>query len=152
MGNNLYEVNYQIADDAIRAKNGSARYLPHWILRSRINGGPPSRMFCPAFRYMRLKKLNNLARALTKTQPEFKILGGEPPELHGCFYDQEDALKLAQMAHVGLAKDHQKAIHEMEDGRLNISDTTLTWLPYHSRGLSLIDPLTGFSLPRNLLR
>ncbi|HEX9757215.1 MAG TPA: hypothetical protein VGB26_05360 [Nitrospiria bacterium] len=149
-GNQLYEVDYKIAK--VPNTNGHARHLPFWILHAQIKGGQTSRLFLPAFRFIKLKALKNLARVFSNKQPDYGFLQGKIPELHECFYDQEDALKLAQITYVGMAQNFQEAIQAIEENQFKVSGLTLTWFPFKSNGLSLIDPFSGFAIPRNLLR
>jgi len=141
-GNQLYEVEYNIAK--VSNTNGSARYLPFWVLQAQIKGSQTSRLFLPAFRFWRLKALKNLARIFTNKQPEYGLLQGKIPELHGCFYDQEDAFKLAQITYIGMAQNFHEAIQVIEENQFKVSGLSLTWFPFTPRGLSL-PPLLVFS-------
>ena len=151
-GNDLYEVKYEVARAPEGMAKAAVRHLPFWVLRAKIREDPPVRFFLPAFRFSRLKALKDLAQALTQKQPEYSPITGPTPDLHGCFYDQEDAVKLAQMTYVGMSSRKQEAIEAMEENPLKITGLSLTWLPFRERGLSLIEPSTGFAIPRNLLR
>lgn len=147
-GRYLYETAYTIA--AGGASAGALKYLPFWVLEIQIGTDRSHRYFVPAFRYRRLKMLSDLARNLSRKQPAYSPLDGKKPELHGCYYDQEDAAKLAQFIHAGSDK---KSLEEadLEKMPLHVKNATLTWFPFEEKAGGLLDPFTGFSLPKNLL-
>jgi DNA-directed RNA polymerase subunit RPC12/RpoP/predicted RNA-binding Zn-ribbon protein involved in translation (DUF1610 family) len=151
-GNHLYEVNYQIANVPAVTGDVPVKYLPVWILQAVIKNDPSARFMLPAFRFTRLKALKDLSMVLSNQPHDYLPLSGKIPELHGCFYDQEDAVKLAQLTYVGSSSKYKEALRIMEDKQFKISGLTLTWFPFKQRGLSLIDPFTGFPILRNLLQ
>lgn len=162
-GQYLYETDYVIADAG--RSDLPVTYLPFWVLaaatpkaetkngigkETEIGAGRPARYFIPAFRYRRLKMLSDLAGILFKKQPFYSISEDRTPPLRGCYYDQEDAVALAQFIRAGSDKKSlEKA--ESEQNHFPITDATLTWLPFRKKGGGLVDPFTGFSLPENLL-
>jgi DNA-directed RNA polymerase subunit RPC12/RpoP len=154
----LYEVPYQIAGLLSSGQKEPIKYLPFWMLQARLPSGQvqadkntPGRFFIPAFRYRRLKVLSDLARNLSKKQPSYPVLDGERPEVHGCYYDQEDAAMLAQFIHVGLETKRSGKIKAFHEEKFSVTNTNLTWFPYKVQGQSLTDPFTSQSLFQNLL-
>jgi hypothetical protein len=109
------------------------------------------RFFVPAFRYRRLKLLNDLAMNMARRQPAYSVTNSATPELQGCYYDQEDAMRLAQFASAGLRAKNPEELRAMQDEQLPISGATLTWFPFADQGYSLVEPFTKTSLPRQLL-
>jgi hypothetical protein len=79
------------------------------------------------------------------------VLDGERPEVHGCYYDQEDAAMLAQFIHVGLETKRSGKIKAFHEEKFSVTNTNLTWFPYKVQGQSLTDPFTSQSLFQNLL-
>ena len=149
-GQRLFEVGHQVAERLDTGKPQPTKYLPFWVLQAEIKNRP-WRFFLPAFRYRRLKFLSDLATNISRQQPAYTITNTAPPELSGCYYDQEDALRLAQFTHVGLQAQSPKEIRAVQAEQLPISSATLTWFPFHDQGYSLVDPFTKTSLPRHLL-
>jgi LSD1 subclass zinc finger protein len=150
-GSCLYEVSYHIGEIPNRKKQGHMKYLPLWVLQAKIDKNSPIRFFVPAFRYRRLKFLSDLATHLSRQQPSYSVLYEKRPEVHGCYYDHEDAAMLAQFIHVGLAPKRLEVINLLQEERFSVTDSTLTWFPFKIQGNSLLDPFTGLSLPQHLL-
>lgn len=147
-GNDLYEVAYAIADAG--ALTEPVKYLPFWVLEIQAGTDQLHRYFVPAFGCRRLRMLSDLARKISQKQPEYVLLKAPKPELHGCYYDQEDAAKLAQFIHAGLDKSSLEEA-DLEKIPFHVKNATLTWFPFSERAGGLVDPFTGFSLPKNLL-
>ncbi len=149
--NDLYEVPYQIAGLPNSDQKGPVKYLPFWVLQAQTDKDAPCRFFVPAFRYRRLKVLSDLARMISRKQPSYSLLDGERPEVHGCYYDQEDAAALAQFIHMNMVSKGSGDIKVFQDGKFSVSSATLTWFPFKVQGQSLTDPFTSQSLFQNLL-
>jgi hypothetical protein len=154
----LYEVSYQIAERPNSDQKEPVKYLPFWTLQARLPSGQvrtdkdsPGRFFVPAFRYRRLKSLSDLARNLFKKQPSYSVLDGERPEVHGCYYDQEDAAMLAQFIHVELTARRSGNVKNFDEEKFSVTSTSLAWFPFKVQGQSLTDPFTSQSLFQNLL-
>jgi LSD1 subclass zinc finger protein len=159
-GKYLYETSYSIAEGG--ASPEPVTYLPFWVLETEIElqtergrGGiarmdQPSRYFIPAFRYRRLKMLSDLARRISQKQPAYSVLTTSKPALHGCYYDQEDAARLAEFIHAGSDEKSLEETH-LKKRSFHVKDATLTWFPFAEKAGGLVDPFTGFSLPKNLL-
>ncbi|NIO10281.1 MAG: hypothetical protein GTO40_20665 [Deltaproteobacteria bacterium] len=151
MGDCLYEVSYCIARLNGENPEGELKYLPFWVLETRSEENGCGRLFLPAFRYRQLKFLSDVAMRVTRKQPEYTVLTEKLPEVQGCFYDQEDAVMLAQFSQVGMAPCPLEQIKAIQGEKSSFSNATLTWFPYKINGNHLIDPFTGHRLMRNLL-
>ncbi len=152
LGNNLGAVACQVAESPKTRRQDKMKYLPFWVLNTeKMNEKFPSLFFLPAFRYRRLKYLSDLARAISLMQPSYSLLEGERPKLHGCYYDQEDAVMLAQFTRASLIPRNLEGIKALQKDELTLTGATLTWLPFEIRANALVDPLTGLHLPQNLL-
>jgi ribosomal protein L37AE/L43A len=149
-GQELSEVSYQVAEQLRVGTQGSLQYLPFWVLQEGSGHGF-QRFFVPAFRCRRLKLLNDLAMNMSRRQPAYSVTNSATPELQGCYYDQEDAMRLAQFASAGLRAKNPEELRTMQDEQLPISGATLTWFPFADQGYSLVEPFTKTSLPRQLL-
>jgi hypothetical protein len=149
-GQELAEVSYQVAEQPWVGTQDSLQYLPFWVLQEGSGHGF-QRFFVPAFRYRRLKLLNDLAMNMSRRQPAYSVTNSATPELQGCYYDQEDAMRLAQFASAGLRAKNPEELRTMQDEQLPISGATLTWFPFADQGYSLVEPFTKTSLPRQLL-
>ncbi|MFQ5961868.1 MAG: hypothetical protein ACE5MG_10775, partial [Candidatus Methylomirabilales bacterium] len=147
----LYEVPHQIAERPSSGKKQPAKYLPFWVLETEIGENLPFRFFLPAFRYRRLRLLSNLARNLSRQQPTYAVQAGERPDLHGCYYDLEDAALLAQFTYAGLTSRRPEDLRTAPVTKLRLTGRTLTWFPFKLEGNALRDPFTGTPLPQNLL-
>lgn len=145
-GQDLREIDYRIWRAPEGTGKGRIRHLPFWEVVIASQGGPAGRFLVPAFRYPRLKVLADLARGVTEHPPEYVPHEGDPPRLDGCFYDQGDAVKLAQMTNVLLTNDYRGAIAGMENPDARRVRTSLNWLPFRSRGSSLIECSSGLGL------
>ncbi len=127
------------------------KYLPFWVLETKTDENGPAKLFLPAFRYRQLKFLSDLAIRISRQQPSYTVLTEKLPEVEGCYYDQEDAVMLAQFSQVGMAPRPQEKIKALQEDNFSMTDATLTWFPYEINGIYLIDPFTGHRLMRNLL-
>jgi len=151
LGNCLYEVSYQIAEVTNPKKQKRVRYLPFWVLETERDENRPFRFFIPAFHYRRLRCLSDLAARISRAQPSYSVLTEKLPEVHGCYYDQEDAVMMAQFSQVGLAPRPLETIKALQEDNFSMTGATLTWFPYEIKGDYLIDPFTGHRLSQNLL-
>jgi hypothetical protein len=88
---------------------------------------------------------------MARRQPAYSLTNGGIPELQGCYYDQEDAVRLAQFVSVGLRAKNPEELSAMQDEQFPISSATLTWFPFSDQGYSLVEPFTKTSLLRHLL-
>ncbi|MFY9270948.1 MAG: hypothetical protein WAO55_14490 [Candidatus Manganitrophaceae bacterium] len=147
-GNGLSELPYEIAD--VPNIEGPVKYLPFWRLQAEAAVPPaPARFYLPAFRYRRLKFLGDLAKALSEHPIFYKTRVGPRPELHGGYYDREDAVRLAQFTSVGM--DGKREITAAAERPFSASTAALIWFPFKIEGNALRDPFTGMALPQNLL-
>jgi len=151
LGNCLYEVSYRIAKTANAENHKQLKYLPFWVLETKTDENGPAKLFLPAFRYRQLKFLSDLAIRISRQQPSYTVLTEKLPEVEGCYYDQEDAVMLAQFSQVGMAPRPLEKIKALQEDNYSMTDATLTWFPYEINGIYLIDPFTGHRLMRNLL-
>ena len=124
-------------------------YLPFWLL-DRAADGPDGRVCVPAFRYRRLKVLEDLATRLSTKPPAYRPWTGERPTVHGCFYDAEDAVLLARFTAAGRRRtpDAVKAAAAAEPA---FQGARLAWFPFKRESQSLLDPFTGLALQETLL-
>ncbi len=151
LGNCLNEVSYRIAKTANAENHKQLKYLPFWVLETNTDENGPAKLFLPAFRYRQLKFLSDLAIRISRQQPSYTVLTENLPEIEGCYYDQEDAVMLAQFSQVGMAPRPLEKINALQEDNFSMTDATLTWFPYEINGIYLIDPFTGHRLMRNLL-
>jgi DNA-directed RNA polymerase subunit RPC12/RpoP len=150
-GSYLYEISYQIAGLPGPDDQNGRKYLPLWVLQAQRQDNSAQKFFVPAFRYRRLKHLNDLAMHISRKQPSYSALNGERPEMHGCYYDQEDAVTLAQFINMGLAFKRVENERVFQEEKLSVTQTELTWFPFKVQGHSLTDPFTNQPLFQNLL-
>lgn len=148
-GKELHEVSYQVA--VVPGHNGkdpNVQYLPFWTMQAQINGDA-RQFYMPAFRYRRLKYLKDLGKRLSGQPRHYSVLEGKAPELHGCFYDRDDAVRLAQLTYV----DMELALHRQIDKKLEqhftVSGISLVWFPFTHQTTSLIDPFMGWAVPQS---
>jgi hypothetical protein len=112
----------------------------------------PPDFFIPAFRYRRLKVLADLARDMSRQERSYKAVSRQQvPPLHGCYYDRDDAVSLAEVAYPGLSGSPERALEKLEQEPLSFANATLTWLPFEPEGQSLRDPFSRRALSRALL-
>lgn len=149
-GSQLSEVSYQIANGHRAEIGRTVKYLPLWVLQAEVDQRP-MRFFLPAFRYRRLKFLSELAIHLSRKQPSYGLSSEKGPEVHGGYYDQDDAVMLAQFTYAGLMSASPGAIRALQEDRFSVAGAALTWLPFKVEGGYLIDPLIGQYLPQALL-
>lgn len=149
LGSNLRAVSYQMADVSLPSQPAHVDHLPFWVLQLKDQTAPPGRFFLPAFRYRRLKLLADLARRMTAKQPRYGTLKEPKPDVHGCYYDRHDAMKLAGFIYVGLQSKRLRSISAMPRAKLSFASARLTWFPFTRQRQSLIDPFTGLNLPQN---
>jgi DNA-directed RNA polymerase subunit RPC12/RpoP len=148
----LYEVAYQIADLAESTGAAPPTYLPFWRMSVAAGDDEPCQLTVPAFRYRRLRVLKELATALSQAAPAITPHTGPAPALHGCYYDQEDAVLLAQVAYISLSPKPEAAANTLREGRFRVHDIVLTWMPFRRDGAWLAAPFTGQQLAPQLLR
>jgi hypothetical protein len=147
----LNEVSYQIADIPGPPGPAPPTYLPFWRMTAAVGDDEPCQLTVPAFRYRRLKILKDLATALSKVAPALTPHTGPGPSLHGCYYDQEDAVLLAQVACISLSKKPEATADAIREKRFAVQDIVLTWLPFRRDGAGLTAPFTGQHLAPGLL-
>jgi DNA-directed RNA polymerase subunit RPC12/RpoP len=147
----LYEVVYQIADIPGPPAAAPPTYLPFWRMTVAVGDDEPRRLTVPAFRYRRLKILKDLATALSRVAPAVTPHAGPAPPLHGCHYDQEDAVLLAQVTYISLSKKPEATADAVREQRVSVQDIVLTWLPFRRDGAGLTAPFTGQHLAPRLL-
>jgi hypothetical protein len=147
----LYEVTYQIADVSSKTGTAPPTYLPFWRMTVVAGDEGPRPLTVPAFRYRRLKVLKDLATALSSVALAITPRTGPAPALHGCYYDQEDAVLLAQVAYIGLSRTPEVAAKLCREQQFRVQDIVLTWLPFQRHGASLLAPFTGQPLSPQLL-
>jgi hypothetical protein len=104
----------------------------------------------PAFRYRRLKTLEDLAARLTTNPPAYQPGTGERPAAHGCFYDAEDAVLLARFTAAGRGRT-PAAVKAAAAAEPVFPGARLTWIPFKREGQTLLDPSTGLALQETLL-
>jgi DNA-directed RNA polymerase subunit RPC12/RpoP len=124
-------------------------YLPFWRLEPAAPG-PDGPAWVPAFRYRRLKALQDLAARFSAKPPVYELWTGERPTVQGCFYDVEDAVLLARFTAAGRrrAPDAVKAAAKDEP---EFQGARLAWIPFRHEGQSLLDPFAGLALQGGLL-
>jgi hypothetical protein len=153
LGSNLRRVTHQIAappPDSEFAPGTEPGFLPFWVL-SNANGEKPPRFYVPAFRYRRLKILVDLARDMSGKERTYSEHRGKTPPLHGWDYDQEDAVRLAEITYPGMSPFPERTIDKLREDPLSLTDASLTWFPFHPQGHSLRDPFTGRAVSQRLL-
>ena len=151
-GSDLYEVSCQVAEVPSDEQPEEVKYLPFWVLRAERDKNSSFQYFLPAFRYRRLKLLADLTRNLSRRQPSYSVLQGKKPAVYGCYYDQEDAVRLAQFIYAGLTLKHSQNLKAWQEDKFSEADATLTWFPFKRKGHYLLDPFTGlYPLQSSLL-
>jgi DNA-directed RNA polymerase subunit RPC12/RpoP len=153
-GTELRRVAYEVADvPSLRTAEhgGSLTYLPFWVLANGHDGNHPPDLFIPAFRYQRLKVLADLARDMSRRERSYAPAGRQQVPLHGCYYDRDDALGLAEVAYPGLSSSPEQALKKLEDEPLSFSSAILTWLPFEPEGQWLRDPFSRRAINPALL-
>lgn len=130
---------------------GEISFLPFWIFEKKISGANV-KFLVPAFRYRRLKTLLDLATAFVRRNMPFEAFKPERGEYTGCFYDQEDAFRLAEAVEARLALEKKGKPDPFPGEKEAMPDSaTLSWLPFLRKGVNLSEPLTGITLTQNLL-
>jgi hypothetical protein len=71
--------------------------------------------------------------------------------LHGCHYDREDAVLLAQVVCINLSKKPEATADAIREQRFGVQDIVLTWLPFRRDGAGLTAPFTGQHIAPRLL-
>ena len=151
-GNSLDEVPCQIIAAPNEREPQLLTYLPLWMLRMRRGQKGIAPFFLPAFRYRRVKALLDFARKLSAQQPVLPAFQGTSPAVHGCYYDQEDAVAFARFALAGEAvQSHGEPKLAKQEQEPCAQRATLLWYPFKRQGNLLIDPSTGLHLSYNLL-
>jgi len=153
VGDQLHSLAYRIAlpDGHDRARAEEERYLPFWILSPEEADTGPREFFVPAFHYRNLRVLADLARDMSGRARRYTVTDTKAPALHGCYYDQEDAVALAEITYPGLTRVPDRAIQELRTNPISFSRARLTWFPFRREGRSLRDPFTGRALDERLL-
>ena len=146
IGAQLRPIEAAVAD--VHLQDGQpAVYLPFWVLSKRIYGENHN-FFVAAFRYKNLRNLHQLATRLTGLQPEYATGGPRHGQMIGCFYDEDDAVRLSRFLEV--RKRIEPGVQENEDPA--VQKAVLTWIPFAVKGGYLIDPFLGANLlNQNLL-
>jgi hypothetical protein len=152
-GTDLTETPHEIAQVASKSppagRAADLVYLPFWRLDSAAAGaGGPA--WVPAFRYRRLKALQDLAARFTAKPPAYEPWTGERPTVHGCFYDVEDAVLLARFTAAGRRRTPD-AVRAAAKDEPKFQGAQLTWIPFRREGQSLLDPFAGLALQGGLL-
>ncbi len=148
-GSDLKAVAYQVARVGATPRSGSTLYLPFWVLEPKAPvSATPAAYVMPAFRYQRLKILVDLARRLTANELVYTWLEGEKPELHSCFYDLEDAIRLGRFIYKGSGQTRRR---QDLPAQLDFSRAALVWMPFNRKGREVSDPWTNYHLPHHLL-
>jgi len=153
VGSDLRRVPHEIAHAPPTAKipaQATPRFLPFWVLEN-ARGKKPARFYVPAFRYRRLKMLVDLARDMSGKKRTYTQHRGKVPPLHGCYYDQEDAIRLAEITYPGLSSFPERVIEKLREDPLSLTGASLTWFPFHPHAQSLRDPFTGRAISNRLL-
>jgi hypothetical protein len=154
VGSDLRQVQHEIADvpppPDIPA-SAPVRFLPFWLLRHSGAETQPVQFHVPAFRYRRLRLLVDLARDISVRERKYALHQGKPPSLHGCYYDQEDAVHLAEITYPGLTPFPEETIEQLNKDPLSLSGASLVWFPFHACAQSLREPFTGRAISEQLL-
>ena len=149
-GSELSEVRYRMAEVQWSSRNGQMKYLPFWVFQKTLKGGQPFSFFIPVFRYRRLRFLLDIAVSISRCQPSYAIAEAGGVDLLGCYYDEEDALLLAQFTQSVLESGRIEDLRT-NDPNASLTDATLTWFPFQVQGEYLLAPFGGTSIPKNLL-
>jgi DNA-directed RNA polymerase subunit RPC12/RpoP len=153
VGADLRRVSHEIANvppTAAIPTGQDPRFLPFWVLKNGQNKTPPH-FFVPAFRYRRLKHLVDLARDMSGKDRTYNRYRGDLPALHGCYYDQEDAVRLAEITYPGMSPFPKRIIERLREDPLSLRGASLTWFPFRPQANSLRDPFTGRAISERLL-
>lgn len=150
LGEELLEVPHRIVGRPRRASHG-VRYLPLWELAGSIGESPPRRFLAPAFRYRRLKTLAELTARLTRYDRPLESAERDTHEVHGAFFDEDDAAALVAFAAIAAAEDRFDEVEARRDVRVDVHTAALVWAPFAVDAYAFVDPFLGASLPKNLL-
>jgi hypothetical protein len=150
-GSELRAIAYQVATIASVPNPGAVTYLPFWALQPDTPAQAPGNDLIPAFRYRRLKILVDLARRLSTCPLHYGISSEPPPDLHGCFYDHDDAVRLARFIYKEFTASTNRHHGQPLPDQLDFARATLTWVPFTQTRRELADPWTAYHLPRHLL-
>jgi hypothetical protein len=151
MGETLSEIPFQAILPPASSGEAGIRYLPFWIIDVDPCQSAVQRYFLPGFRYRRLKVLTDLAIALTKMDPSYTISEQQGIEAYGCYYDQEDGINLAKVVQAGMTLKTAKEILSSQASPILPKKIVLSWIPFQSKGDSLIEPFTSLSISQSLL-
>jgi DNA-directed RNA polymerase subunit RPC12/RpoP len=124
-------------------------YLPFWRLDC-ASLGPEGAAWVPAFRYRRLKALQDLAVRFSAKPPTYELWTGERPRVQGCFYDVEDAILLARFTAAGRRRTPNAVKAAAKDEPV-FQGARLAWIPFRREGQALLDPFAGLALQGGLL-
>lgn len=150
LGEDLLEVPHRIVGRAAPAPHG-VRYLPLWELAGSIGDAPPRRFLAPAFRYRRLKLLADLTARLARYDRPLAAAERDPHDVHGAFFDEDDAAALVAFAAIAAAEDRFDEVEARRDVRLDVDAAGLVWAPFAADAYAYVDPFLGASLPKSLL-
>lgn len=145
-GDEMFRVAHRVAAPP-RCDFGERTLLPFWILGHEAG----KRFFIPAFKYGGLKALYQLAARVSAANPVYEDAQAQAIEAYGCYYDEEDALRLARLAYIGLARSADE-VERLAATPLPISSAVLTWFPFERRGEMLLDPFLGQMLYARAMR
>lgn len=148
-GKELSQLPYEIAQRPNPRDQEPVKYLPFWVFESKLNNRS-CQFHVPAFRCRRLKLLSDLAIKISRKQPLYPVSTGETPPLQGCYYDQEDAVLLAEFICAGLAPK-RRGSRTAGDDNFSVTASKLTWFPFREEANYLLDPFLGLGLPQSLL-
>jgi hypothetical protein len=95
--------------------------------------------------------LVDLARRLSTRQFPYGISSEPPPDLHGCFYDHDDAVRLARLIYTEFTATTKRLHGQPLPAQIDFARATLTWVPFTQTRRELADPWTAYHLPRHLL-
>lgn len=150
-GVELTETPHEIAHvgSATAARSDGALYLPFWRLEPA--GSPGDGLaWVPAFRYRRLKALQDLTARFSAKPPAYEPWTGERPPAQGCFYDVEDAVLLARFTAAGRRRT-PAAVKAAATDEPGYQGARLVWIPFRREGGALLDPVAGLALQGGML-
>jgi LSD1 subclass zinc finger protein len=154
VGSDLRQVRHEVADvppPPEMPASAPVRFLPFWLLKDGKSESQPAQFHVPAFRYRRLRVLVDLARDISARERGYALHQGKLPSLHGCYYDQEDAVHLAEITYPGLAPFAEEMVAQLSEDPLSLSGASLVWFPFRSQAQSLREPFTGRAISEQLL-
>jgi DNA-directed RNA polymerase subunit RPC12/RpoP len=144
-----HEIAHVVGGGATEPRPDDVLYLPFWRLEP---GGAPGdeTAWVPAFRYRRLKALQDLTARFSAKPPAYEPWTGERPPAQGCFYDVEDAVLLARFTAAGRRRT-PAAVKAAVKNEPAYQGARLVWIPFRREGGSLLDPVAGLALQGGML-